>query len=443
MRRIAASSQTCSGHRISRRTALEVGALALGGFTLADWLRGTAQAAGSTAPLRDTAVIQVFMGGGPSHIDLYDLKPDAPAEVRGEFRPISTVVPGIHLSEHLPQLARVLDRVAIVRSVTHGNAGHLPASHWMMTGYQPPSSSTSNVNPAVGAVVARTRGPNAFGMPAYVGIPRRQLLGAAAFLGPAYNPFTTESDPNADKYAVRNLHLPQGISAARFEDRRAILAQLDRMRADADRQGELAGLDRFAREALEMVAGPRAQQAFDIRREPSEVRQRYGRTSPGQACLLARRLVEAGATFVTVLSGGEWDTHSDNFRILKNGLPRVDQALAALVADLYERGSDRRVLVLVTGEFGRTPKINPLAGRDHWPGAFSVLFSGGGLRTGQVVGATDRNAAYPTTQPYSPGDVLATVYQFLGIDTTHEFADRSGRPIRILPEGRPIPELVG
>ncbi|MEX0679353.1 MAG: DUF1501 domain-containing protein [Pirellulales bacterium] len=439
--------------RVTRRTALEIGSLAVGSLTLADFLRGRAQAAkpavdgSQTASLRarerETAVIQIFMGGGPSHIDMFDLKPDAPAEIRGPFRPISTSLPGVYVSEHLPCLARAMDKVALVRSVTHSNAGHLPASHWMMTGYEPPPSTTTNVNPSCGALVARTRGPNMAGMPAYVGIPRKQILGGSAYLGVAYNPFTTESDPVDANYAVRNLHLPRGLDASRLHDRQGLLASFDRMRADLDRDGELAGLDRFSREALEIITGTQAQAAFDIEREDAATRDRYGRTAAGQRCLLARRLVEEGVTFVTVLSGGEWDTHVNNFATLKDkSLPPFDRALAALICDLYERGLDRRVLVLVCGEFGRTPKINAQAGRDHWPGAFSVLFSGGSLRVGQVVGSTDSRAAYPLDSPYSPGDVLATVYDFLDIDTGREFPDRAGRPLRLLPAGRPIGELV-
>jgi hypothetical protein len=432
-----------SQQQISRRTLLQVGSLGLGTFGLADFLRCRAQAATAAEPASETAVIHVFMGGGPSHIDLYDLKPDAPAEIRGEFRPISTSLPGVQITEHLPHLARALHRVAIVRSVSHADPSHLPASHWMVTGHQPPPATTSNVNPYCGAIVSKVRGANAEGMPAYVSIPRRQLLGSSAYLGPAYNPFTIESDPNSPNYSVRNLNLPQGMNAARLHDRAGLLRGLDRMRADADRYGEFAGLDKFSRQALEIVTGPRAQQAFDLSRESLATRERYGRTSAGQSCLLARRLVEAGVTFVTVLSGGEWDTHTNNFSMLKDkSLPLVDRALATLVSDLYERGLDQRVMVLISGEFGRTPKINPQAGRDHWPGAFSVLFSGGGLRVGQVIGATDSHAMYPTTHPYSPGDVLATAYRFLGIDTSREFHDRSGRPQRILNDGEPIAELL-
>ncbi len=430
----ASTRHTC----VSRRTMLRIGSLALGHLTLSDCLR--ARAAAAKPP--ETAVIHVFMGGGPSQIDLYDLKPDAPAEIRGEFRPISTAVPGVQLCEHLPHLAGALKYVTIVRSVSHLEPSHLPASHWMMTGHRPPPSTTKNVNPSCGSVVAQARGANVQGLPAYVSIPRRQLLGAAAFLGSAYNPFTIESDPNAEQYKVRNLDFPSAMSVTRLADRAALLHKLDRLRRDSDRAGEFLAIDKFSREAIELVSGAEARQAFDLSREPTAMREFYGRTSAGQGCLLARRLVEAGVTFVTVLSGGEWDTHADNFSVLKNkSLPLVDRALAALVTDLYQRGLDRRVLLLVSGEFGRTPQINPQAGRDHWPGAFSVLFAGGGMNVGRVIGATDRQAMYPVTHPYSPGDVLATVYDFLGIDTKQVFPDRLGRPVPILPAGQPIAEL--
>ena len=433
---------TAGSRRISRRTALQVGSLALGSLTLADYLRCKAQGAASQHVAGGTAVIQVFMGGGPSHIDLYDLKPEAPAEIRGEFRPVATDVPGVEICEHLPHLARAMGHFALVRSVSHGNASHRPASHWMMTGYQPPPSATTNVNPSCGSLVAKLRGPNVAGLPAYVSIPRRQLLGGSAYLGAAYNPFTIESDPNSPRYTVRDLKPPAGLSVSRLQDRQGLLRHFDDLRRDADREAEFADLDKFSHQALEMVTSPRAQEAFDLGRESTATRERYGRTAAGQGCLLARRLVEAGVTFVTVLSGGEWDTHVNNFATLKNRcLPLVDRALAALVGDLHERGLDRRVLVLICGEFGRTPSINALAGRDHWPGAFSVLFAGGGLKVGQVVGATDEHALHPITRPYSPADVLATVYDFLRIDTRQQFSDRSGRPFRVLTDGRPIPEL--
>ncbi|MEX2115224.1 MAG: DUF1501 domain-containing protein [Pirellulales bacterium] len=439
---VTAASDGSRQPRFSRRTMLRFGSLGLGALALPNLLR--CRAAQAAAVRHDTAVIHVFMGGGPSHIDMVDMKPEAPAEIRGEFRPIGTCLPGVQLCEHLPHMAGALDRFAIVRSVTHANAGHLPASHWMMTGYQPPPATTTNVNPYAGAIVSKLRGPNVAGMPAFASIPRRQLLGGPAYLGGAYNPFTPESDPNSPNFAVRNLNLPVGISTDRLQNRRALLHELDRLRWAADRHAEMAGFDKYAREALDMITSPGAQAAFDLAREPAATRDRYGRTQAGQGCLLARRLVESGVTFVTVLSGGEWDTHTNNFATLKDrSLPPVDRALAALAVDLYERGLDRNVLLLVSGEFGRTPKINAQAGRDHWPGAFSVLFSGGGLRVGQVIGATDAHAAYPTTHAYSPGDVLATVYHHLGIDTSQEFPDRSGRPIRVLSDGQPIGALLG
>jgi hypothetical protein len=433
------SPDSSSHHaRISRRTVLQIGSLALGNLTLADCLRCRAEAA---QPV-DTAVIHVFMGGGPSQIDLYDLKPGASAEIRGEFLPVSTSVPGVQICEHLPHLASALKYLTIVRSVAHLEPGHLPASHWMMTGHRPPPSTTRNVNPSCGSVVAQARGANVQGLPAYVSIPRRQLLGASAFLGAACDPFTIESDPNSAQYKVRNLNFPSDMTVARLEDRTDLLHKLDRLRHDSDRAGEFLAIDKFSRQAIEMVSGPHAQKAFDLSQEPTATREFYGRTSAGQGCLLARRLVEAGVTFVTVLSGGEWDTHVDNFTTLKNkSLPPVDRALAALVTDLYQRQLDRHVLLLVSGEFGRTPKINPQAGRDHWPGAFSVLFAGGGMNVGRTIGATDSHGMYPVTRPFSPGDVLATVYNFLGINTARVFPDRMGRPVPILSEGKPIAEL--
>ncbi len=428
------------GLPISRRTVLRLGWLGCGSLTLADWLRLRSLASPSQRPT--TAVIHLFLGGGPSHLDMFDPKPLAPVEVRGEFQPIPTRLPGYFFSEHLPRLANSLDRLAVVRSITHGEASHLPASHWMVTGYRPPPGTTTNLNPYCGALTARLRGPNVPGMPAYASIPKRQSLGGAAYLGSQFNPFTTESDPAAEKFRVQNLSLAAGLDADRLQNRHALRRELDRVRDDVDRHGELSGFDRFEQEALELVTNARAQAAFDMEREDPATRDRYGRHPLGQRLLLARRLVEAGVTFVSVLSGGRWDTHIDNFSVLRDvSLPPLDQALAALVSDLAERNLDRQVLVLVSGEFGRTPTINRNGGRDHWPGAASVVFAGGGLPMGQVIGATDPKAGRPVTHPYGPGDVLATVYQFLGIDLGAEFLDASGRPMRVLPEGRPIAEL--
>ncbi len=432
--------RTCDG--ATRRSFLKVGFLGLAGLTLADRLRAVAQAADAGRPTPDTAVILLWLGGGPSHIDMYDLKPDAPAEFRGEFRPIPTNVPGTRVGEHLPRHARLMDRISVVRSVTHTNAGHGMGTHWMQTGYVPTIEINDNLNPSAGSITARLRGANAPQLPAYVCLPNPPPSANAAYLGVAYNPFSPGADPSSPGFQVRDLRLAPQVDLDRFRNRRELVSGLDTLRREVDPQGTADGYDRFYRDAFDIVTGERCRRAFDIHGEDPRVRDRYGRTSWGQSTLLARRLVEAGVTFVTVNLGG-WDTHNNNFQGLRqNLLPRYDQALCALVEDLHERGLDRKVLVVTYGEFGRTPRINPTAGRDHWPGAMSVVFAGGGLRMGQVVGSTDARAEYPTARAASPQDVLATMYHVLGIDYRHEFHDAAQRPIPVLNEGRPIAELV-
>ena len=430
--------------RISRRSMLRIGSLALGGVTLADLLRRRALASPTSPSATDTAVIQLFLGGGPSQLDTFDLKPNAPADIRGEFHEISTAVPGIRISEHLPRLAAVMDKFSVVRSVTHDNSSHLPSSHLVQTGYVAPNAiSGRNMNPSTGSVVARVRGPVSNGLPTYVAVPRPQAFAGAGYLGAAYNPFTTEAEPNEKDFEVRDLKFPAGVTPGRIERRSGLLRDLDNLRREIDASGQVAGMDAFHQQAMDMITSSSAIRAFDIRQEPDRVRERYGRTSMGQNLLLARRLVEAGVSYVSCLSGGGWDTHVNNFGEQKNVLlPRLDQALSALILDLHERGLQKRVLVNVMGEFGRTPKINKDAGRDHWPGAFCVLMAGGGLEMGQMIGTTDRHAAYPTSKPYSPGDVLATIYHVLGINRQEEFHDHAGRPIKILGQGEPIAELT-
>jgi hypothetical protein len=432
---------SCDG--VSRRNFLRIGSLAVGGVALSDVLRARAAAAEGGAAPNDTAVILLWLAGGPSHIDMYDLKPQAPAEFRGEFREIDTNVPGIRISEHLPLQAAVMDRLSVVRSATHTNAGHGMGSQWMLTGYQPTIEVNDNIYPSVGSVASKMRGPNTPGLPAYVNLPNKLGLGKAAYLGASYNPFAPESDPNNDGFNVRNLKLPGRVGIDRLERRRELLTSVDTIRRDIDTRGDISGIDKFYRDALEMITSDKALRAFDIHREDPRLREKYGRNDLGQSCLLARRLVEAGVTFVTIQAGGGWDTHGDNFAQLKNTLlPKYDRAVAALVADLADRGIDKRVLVMTFGEFGRTPRINPTAGRDHWPGAMSVVYAGGGLRMGQMIGTTDSKAEYPATKPYSPGCVLSTMYHVLGIDHTHVFYDQANRPLPILSEGRPIDELV-
>ncbi|HJT79451.1 MAG TPA: DUF1501 domain-containing protein [Gemmataceae bacterium] len=430
----------CDG--VTRRSFLRVGFLGLAGLTLADHLRLRAAAADAGRPTRDTAVILLWLGGGPSHLDTYDLKPEAPVEFRGEFKPIPTNVPGIRVGEHLPLQARHMDKMAVVRSAFHTNAGHGMGTHWMMTGYVPTIEINDNLNPSCGSVVAKMRGANAPRLPAYVCLPNPPPSANAAYLGVAYNPFAPGDDPNNPGFRVRDLQLPPRIDLGRFKNRRELLAGLDNLRRDVDTQGTAEGYDRFYRDAFDIVTSADCRRAFEVQQEDPKMRDRYGRDSWGQSTLLARRLVEAGVTYVTVNMGG-WDTHSNNFNELKTRLlPRYDRALAALLEDLHDRGLSQRVLVMTYGEFGRTPRINPQAGRDHWPGAMSVVFAGGGLKMGQVVGSTDPKAEAPKTRAVGPQDLLATMYHVLGIDYRHEFYDAARRPIAILNEGQPIEELI-
>ncbi len=437
---IGRGQRTCDG--VNRRTFLRVGSLALGGLTLPRLLHLRAEEKASPSPRR--SVILIWQAGGPSHIDMYDLKPNAPAEFRGEFKPIQTNVPGIQISEHLPHQARIMDKLAILRSAYHTNAGHGMGAQWMLTGYQPTIEVNDNIYPSCGSVVAKVHGANEPGLPAYVNLPRVLGLGKAAYLGASYNPFAPDSDPNSDSFQVRNLKLPGRVDASRLGRRRELLQNLDRIRRDIDTRGDMLGLDTFYRDAMEMVTNTKAQRAFDIHKEPPALRDRYGRNDLGQCCLLARRLVEAGVTFVTIQAGGGWDTHGDNFKQLKtNLLPKYDQAVAALVSDLYDRGLQDEVLVMAMGEFGRTPRINPQAGRDHWPGAMSILYAGGGLKMGQAIGTTDAKAEHPTSKAATPGCVLSTMYHVLGIDYHHAFYDQAQRPMPILNEGKPIADLIG
>jgi len=433
--------RTCDG--ISRRGFLSIGSLLAGGLSLPHLLRHESEVRAAGGSPRRKAVIQVWLAGGPSHIDMYDLKPQAPAEFRGEFKPVATSVSGVEISEHLPMQARLMDRLAIVRSAFHTNAGHGMGSQWMLTGYQPTIEVNNNIYPATGSIVARVQGAAQSGMPAYVNLPYALGLGKAAYLGAEYNPFAPESDPNSDGFNVRNLKLPGRIDTSRMSKRHSLLSKLDTIRRDVDTKGDIQGLDQFYSDAVEMITSDRARTAFDVHAEDPKLREKYGRNDLGQSCLLARRLVEAGVSYVTIQAGGGWDTHGENFSQLKNNLlPKYDRAVAALVEDLSDRGLADDVLVMSFGEFGRTPRINGGAGRDHWPGAMSVLFAGGGLKMGQVVGTTDSKAEYPTSRPCSPGCILSTMYHSIVIDHHEVFYDQARRPLPILNEGQPIVELV-
>jgi hypothetical protein len=433
---------TCDGVR--RRDFIRVGSLGIGGLTLPNLLRQQAAAKDAGKPVSRKSVILVWLAGGPSHIDMYDLKPDAPSDIRGEFKPIATNVPGVEISEHLPLQAKIMDKLAVVRSAHHTNAGHGMGSQWMQTGWQATIEVNDNIFPSCGSVVSRMKGPNSPGVPAYVNLPRKVSFGNAAYLGASYNPFTADSDPNNQNFQVRNLQLPGRVDESRLGRRQSLLSELDTLRRDVDTKGDIKGIDKFYGDALEMVTSDKAQRAFKIQNEDPKLREQYGRNDLGQSCLLARRLVEAGVTYVSVQAGGGWDTHGNNFTSLKdNLLPKYDRAVAALVSDLAQRGLQDDVMVMTMGEFGRTPRINPGAGRDHWPGAMSVLYAGGGLNMGQAIGSTNSKAEYPTSKPATPGCVLSTMYHVLGIDHRHVFYDEVRRRLPILNEGSPIEDLVG
>ncbi len=443
---------------ISRRSVLKAGFLGLAGLSLADLFRWRAHGAAAT---KDTAVILIWLDGGPSQIETYDPKPEAPAEYRGPYQAIRTKVPGILLPELLPHHARHADKMAFIRSVHHDNGDHFAGAHWMLTGRF--GSSAANLEqkyPSVGSYVSRLRGANQTGVPAYVGLPAAQTIylfpgyQGAAYLGPAYNPFDVD---RVQKYlgATYNVRInsPQWLKgfdrsvAQRLAGQRNLLSSFDALRRDLDQTGEMAAMDQYQRQALDMILAGKTREAFDLDKEDPKVADRYGQGPWGRYALMARRLVEAGVTFVTV-DMPHWDDHSNIKDGHGNKLPHLDRAVGGLMDDLSERGLLDRVMVVVMGEFGRTPRLNngqpgiAIPGRDHWGNAISVMMAGGGIPGGQVVGRTNSKAEYPIERPLKPADILATVYQFLGIDPTVHFKDHTGRPIPILDEGRAIEELV-
>lgn len=435
------------GPGFGRRSFLRVGALGLGGLTLPDVLR--ARAAGQAREPK-TAVILVFLSGGPSQLDTFDPKPDAPAEFRGPFDSIPTTLPGVRVTELFPGLARRTDRLTILRSIHHVTGSHNHAYQWMMTGVHPDTLQFGvNFRPAVGTVVAKYRGPNRSGMPPYVGIPREPAWGGPAYLGPAYAAFPAP-DPNAAGFRVPNLYPHPGLTADVLADRRGLVHSFDRMRREADARGTAAAMDTFQQAAFDLVLGPAARAAFDLGREDVRLRDRYGRTRLGQSCLLARRLVEAGVTFVVVedFEHAEWDLHGlgGGIQTVETGTrlkgTHLDRALSALLDDLGDSGLLDTTLVVAVGEFGRTPQVNPAGGRDHHPMVYPALLAGGGLRHGRVIGASTAKAEVPRERPLVPGDILATIYHVLGIDPRLAPADGSGRPIPLLPQSEAIRELI-
>lgn len=430
----------CDG--ISRRSLLKAGVLGLGGLSLPKLLRHRAQAAESGRTVRKTSVIFVELAGGPTHFETYDPKPDAPAEYRGPLGTVATNVPGVRFSELMVEQAKIMDKLAVIRSVTHTSSSHGTSAHLTQTGYylRDPQR-RENDNPCIGSVTSKLRGPNTAGLPAFVAIPQPMRFGGPAYLGKQYSSFNTESDPSSDKFAVGNLELAKGLDLARLGDRKGLLAAFDNQRRLADAQGQTESLDQFTREASELVSSGLARKAFDIAAEPASLRDRYGRASAGQCMLLARRLIEAGVTFVTVRVPG-WDDHGNIKESMQRKGPAYDQGLAALVGDLYERGLDKDVLVVSMGEFGRTPRVNASAGRDHWGSLMSVVLAGGGLKVGQVVGSSNDKGEIPADRPYRPENILAVLYRHLGIDPSQTFNDLSGRPRYLLENRNLVTELV-
>jgi hypothetical protein len=387
---------------------------------------------------------------------MWDPKPDAPAEIRGEFGTIPTRVPGIILSDLMPLCAKVMDKWSIVRSLHHHDAGHSAGDQICFTGYDAGPNPDENIYPSCGSIVSRQLGHQSPTLPAYVMIPRMVPGTGSAYLGAAHKPFETMADPaNSGPFRLPNFDLPRGLSVERLGDRRSLLTSFDSLRRDLDASGQLNALDRFSEKAWSILTSPAARDAFDLDREPAKIRERYGfmpafdpkasdrcgAPAWSQRILLARRLVEAGVRLVTV-DLRWWDTHVKGFESLKLGfLPRFDRAYSALIEDLDARGLLESTLVVAWGEFGRTPRVNKDAGRDHYPNVFSAALAGGPVQGGRLVGESDAKGAFPKANPKTPQDVLATLYSHLGIDTEAQYLTGTGRPVSVLPSGKPITEL--
>jgi hypothetical protein len=440
-----------------RRSFLKAGLLGASGLALADLLRAEARSpARKTRGGREPSVIILWMRGGPSHIDTWDPKPGAPVEYRGEFGVKPSSVPGILLSDLLPLCGKVMGKWSIVRSLHHHDAGHSTGDQICFTGYNAGPNPDENVHPSCGSIVSKQLGPRTPQLPAYVMIPRLLPGAGAAYLGVAHKPFETLADPARDgPFRVPNFDLPGGVTLERLGDRRSLLESFDGLRRDADATGQVEALDRFGRKAWGILTSRKARDAFDLDAEPRKLRERYGfmpafdpraadrcgAPAWSQRVLLARRLVEAGVRLVTV-DLRWWDTHVKGFESLRLGfLPRFDRAYSALIEDLDARGLLESTLVIAWGEFGRTPRVNAQAGRDHYPNVFSAALAGGPIKGGRVLGESDEKGAFPKANPKTPQDVLATLYKHLGVDTTEQYLNPAGRPIPVLPSGKPLDEL--
>jgi hypothetical protein len=434
----------CDGR--SRRDFLHLGVLTSFGLSLPGLLRMQAAAAGTgPAAARAKSCILIWLDGGPSHLDLFDPKPDAPTEVRGQFKAIGTAVDGIQICEHLPRTAALMNDVALIRSLTHELGNHDTGSRFLLTGHRP---TPALEHPSLGSLVSRAAGTGGT-MPPYVAIPHDGVGGdsnaaRAGYLPGAYAAFSTGRDPSR----VDGLQLPEGVGFERAARRHAMLEKIDALSRQVEQGPGTADRDAYYEQAWRLLSSPDAKAAFDLSRESRQARERYGPANIGAGCLLARRLVEAGSRFVTVVDPG-WDMHQQIFRELPDSrfpgsgkLPALDRAYAALLTDLRERGLLESTLVVLMGEFGRTPKINALGGRDHWPRAGSVLMAGGGVRGGQVIGATNGFGEFPVERPVGPPDLACSILKLLGVDPGAELVTPDGRPMRVMADGSFIRELI-
>ncbi|MBC8352969.1 MAG: DUF1501 domain-containing protein [Planctomycetes bacterium] len=445
---------------LRRREFLRAGTLALGGLTLPTLLQSRADAGTTRA---QTSVILFWMWGGPSQLETYDMKPDAPTEYRGPLHPIHTNVPGIDICQYMPRQAKIADKFSLIRSLHHTMSAHNDGSIEMLTGKTPaqpdPTSQARSQHPDFGMIASRMRGARSDGLPQYVGAQKAPFMTTAGYLSAAHKAFET-GDPSKPDFAPKNLTVATGLDNGRLDDRRNLLSQFDRLRRGLDRDAD--ALDEFDRRAFTILTSTTVANSFDLSQEDDKLREAYGRHRWGQSCLLARRLAEAGVAVINIDATApndttkhfSWDDHAGAFHLdyaQRERLPQMDQGLSALITDLYDRGLDKNVLVIACGEFGRTPRVTyapknfsnqPGVGRDHWPNAFSALIAGGGLRSGQVVGATNSKSEYPTHDPVTPQDLLATVYRHLGINYRHELNNFAGRPVPILPNGKPIATLI-
>lgn len=427
------AARYCDG--VSRRNFLAIGAAGLGGLTLADLLRA------DEAQKRDPrysrkSIINVYLGGGPSHMDTFDLKPEAPKEFRGEFSPIDTKVSGIQICELMPRLASIMDKLAIIRSLTGLFEEHSP--HQTETGWSDSSLRTSGGRPSLGSVVAKLQGANNGTAPTFVDLTGHTKHG---FLGSVYGAFRPDGEGRA------NLKLAGGVTVGRLDDRQRLLSGLDRIKREADASGYMKAMDSFAERAVSVITSGEVAGALDLSQEDPRLRERYlgGSKTPHQEndrFLMARRLISAGVRCVS-LSWGGWDTHGNNFGHLRMQLPPMDQGLATLIEDLDAHGLLNDTIVIVWGEFGRTPRVNAGAGRDHWPRAMSVLVAGGGLATGQVIGATNRLGEQPKDRPVHLQEIFSTLYQHMGIDPRYTtLVDNNGRPQYLVEHNTAVRELV-